>query len=187
MSAPILSARSRAAALAQQQNARGAGPGGGGDGGSSSSKLDGISEDDDETPGTLVSASDGGAATQNSCGATTQPKRHPTRIGLVSRKTYQGKALGLLSVDNPLRAFAIACVEDVWFDRLVLSLILVNCLTMVAKDPFATGNQLADVISEWIFLGCFTLEMVSSNKPSIRTMLCFERHGRALGAGHRTA
>lgn len=43
---------------------------------------------------------------------------------------FQGKALGFLSVEHPLRRSAIQLVKWPWFDRVVLLFIIVNSAIM---------------------------------------------------------
>ena len=69
------------------------------------------------------------------------------------------QSLLLFPPAHPLRRNVIALVENVWFDRLVISLILANCVTMALKDPLSTEPAWS-VAVEWVFSGLFTLEML---------------------------
>ena len=77
----------------------------------------------------------------------------------MSGRVYEGRALFALSVTNPLRKRAIDLVENPWFDRVVLVIILANCCTMAATDPLATKVSSFNQVAEWVFTAVFTAEM----------------------------
>ena len=81
------------------------------------------------------------------------------RVGRSGRR-YDGKLLLLFGPKHPLRSWAISCVEDEWFDRLVLLLIGASCIAMASKDPLNTGGDLwSSSALEWAFILLFTIEM----------------------------
>lgn len=47
-----------------------------------------------------------------------------------------------------------------WFDRIVLFLILLNCLAMAASDPLAVEPYMWELPAEWFFTIAFTIEAV---------------------------
>jgi hypothetical protein len=75
-----------------------------------------------------------------------------------SGRRYSGRAGGLLSLDHPVRQRFIALVEWPWFDRVVLLLILLNCVGMAMRDPIAVAPAAWELPAEWVFTVAFTLE-----------------------------
>ena len=82
----------------------------------------------------------------------------PVIEGTTSKRVYAGRALGFLTIDSSVRRAAIRAVEWPNFDRIVLVLILVNCVFMAVRDPLAEEPPAHMTIAEWIFTVAFTLE-----------------------------
>jgi len=78
-------------------------------------------------------------------------------VGRTGRR-YAGKAFGLLRLGHPVRRRFIALVEWPWFDRVVLALILVNCVAMAASNPLAVEPPEWERPLEWVFTLAFTVE-----------------------------
>ena len=66
----------------------------------------------------------------------TQPARNPP-LRTASQDLLPKRALGFLGVNHPVRARAIAIIFNPWFDRFIMSLIMLNCLflAMDSKEP----------------------------------------------------
>jgi hypothetical protein len=73
----------------------------------------------------------------------------------------EGTSLGLFGAGSALRAAAFAAVHSVWFDRLVLSLVLASSLALALDspglDPSSRLKQALGVL-DIAFVGCFALE-----------------------------
>jgi hypothetical protein len=78
-------------------------------------------------------------------------------VGRTGRR-YAGKAFGLLPLGHPVRKRFIALIEWRWFDRVVLLLILLNCVAMAATDPLAFQPYAWERPAEWFFTIAFTVE-----------------------------
>ena len=55
--------------------------------------------------------------------------------GKSSGRIYGSRSLFLFPVRHPLRRFAIQAIEWKWFDRIVLLLIVTNCVFLAITDP----------------------------------------------------
>ena len=75
-----------------------------------------------------------------------------------SGRRYDGQLLLLLRPHHRPRAWAIDCIEDDWFDKLVLLIIFANCVAMAARDPLTVDDGWSARL-EWAFTGLFTAEM----------------------------
>ena len=60
--------------------------------------------------------------------------------GKTSGRIYGSHSLCFFSVSHPVRRFAIDAIEWVWFDRIVLLLIVINCV-FLAMDSKAPGFE----------------------------------------------
>lgn len=78
---------------------------------------------------------------------------------LNSGREYSGRLLLLLPVHAPLRRKAIELIESPWFDRVVLVLILANCVVMALQDPLAPVPAWSSQV-DWLFAGLFTAELM---------------------------
>ena len=57
-------------------------------------------------------------------------KRSGVRTTIVGKR-YDGKAFFLLGVGNPLRSVLIDIIENEWWDRVVLLVVLANCFNLI--------------------------------------------------------
>ena len=87
-----------------------------------------------------------------------KPPHIRRRRGFSGRR-YDGAALRLLPVHNPLRRVCIDLIENKWFDRLVLILIAANSLSMALRDPMSPKRDETSG-AEWFFIVSFTVELV---------------------------
>ncbi len=53
---------------------------------------------------------------------------------------YLSKSLWLFPAEHPVRAFCIRLITNVWFDRFILLMIIINAIFLALQDPL-TGNQ----------------------------------------------
>lgn len=74
-------------------------------------------------------------------------------------RRYDGRAFFLFGVFHPLRKRVIDVVENEWWDRLVLLVVLANCVTTAVKDPLAAEALAWQQVSEWVFIVIFSAEM----------------------------
>lgn len=75
---------------------------------------------------------------------------------------YQNESFFLFSVKFPLRRFSIYIIENIWFKRFILLMILLNCITLSIYDPI-NNNSIRNIISlsaDIFFQVVFTLEML---------------------------
>ena len=95
-------------------------------------------------------------------------------------RLYDGRSLLLFGTKHPLRHALTSLVEDEVFDRLVLVVIVANCVTMALKDPLAPPGPL-DGVGEWVCTGLFTAEMaikvVAMGLTPLETSLCYLSDG----------
>jgi len=70
--------------------------------------------------------------------------------------SFGPRSLFLFTKRNPFRTFCMKLVTNKWFDRVVLAIVLVNCV-ILAIDP---GQSDAFDALETFFIASFTLEMV---------------------------
>jgi hypothetical protein len=80
-----------------------------------------------------------------------------------SGRIFHDRAFCCLRTFDWPRRLAIKCVEHPLFDTLILSTIIVNCITMAwasPMDPPGTAKQELIASLEWVFLAIFTTEMV---------------------------
>lgn len=77
---------------------------------------------------------------------------------------FQPRSLCCLSLNNPIRKFCIRLAQNKWFDRVVVFVIILNCLVLSLMDPLDTeGTSLRTKIqdeSELWFTIAFTIELV---------------------------
>lgn len=83
------------------------------------------------------------------------------RRGATSGRVYDGRALLLLPVGHPLRRLMIDTVENRWFDRGVLLLILTSSAMIGANDPLDDGGGgfASSATVEWVVTSLFSLEL----------------------------
>ena len=87
--------------------------------------------------------------------------------GKTSGRIYGSHSLCFFSVSHPVRRFAIDAIEWVWFDRIVLLLIVINCVFLAITDPTCPDgcshrDPKVDAVlmyAEYIFCSLFTAEM----------------------------
>ena len=87
--------------------------------------------------------------------------------GKSSGRIYVSKSLCLFSVSHPIRRWAIQAIEWKWFDRIVLFLIVTNCVFLAITDPTCPEgcshrNPNIDALlfyAEFVFCVLFTVEM----------------------------
>ena len=75
----------------------------------------------------------------------------------------QEKSWYCVGEQNPIRQLCIFIYYNVWFDRLVLATILINCITLAIKDPTASSTSARNRIaleSELVFTILFSIEML---------------------------
>lgn len=73
-------------------------------------------------------------------------------------KVYSDRAFGCFGVSNGFRYFCVRLVDNLWFERVILLLIVVNC-TIIALEEEMSENTFE--ILEVIFSSLFTLEMMA--------------------------
>ena len=80
-----------------------------------------------------------------------------------NRKVFQPTSLCCLKLDNPVRKFCIDVARNKWFDRVVVGVIILNCIVLSLMDPLDTdGTTLRTKIvekSELWFTVAFTIEL----------------------------
>lgn len=72
-------------------------------------------------------------------------------------------SFGVFSIHSWFRQVVLQLVEAKWFDRFILTLVLVNSLMLLGyqhRDPDNAYNLFYDDIADNIFMGCFVTEMV---------------------------
>ncbi len=77
-------------------------------------------------------------------------------------RRHRGRALYLFETSNPFRRTLILLAENAWFDRVILIIILVNCIFLAMDDgppPNSAKSRLLET-SDLIFNIIYTLEMV---------------------------
>ena len=87
--------------------------------------------------------------------------------GKTSGRIYGSHSLFLFPVSHPVRRFAIQAIEWKWFDRIVLLLIVTNCVFLAITDPTCPDgcshrNPKVDAVlmyAEYVFCVLFTVEM----------------------------
>lgn len=102
--------------------------------------------------------------------------------GKTSGRIYGSHSLCFFSVSHPVRRFAIDAIEWVWFDRIVLLLIVINCVFLAITDPTCPDgcshrDPKVDAVlmhAEYAFCALFTAEM------ALKALLL--RAGLGLGA-----
>lgn len=55
-------------------------------------------------------------------------------------RKFKGKALGYFTVDNPVRRFCFAVVDDKQFEYVIMSFIIISSFTMVFESPRAMAG-----------------------------------------------
>lgn len=84
-------------------------------------------------------------------------QQSPCRSGR-SRRMYDGRAFGVMRTDHLVRRHFISLVENRWFDRMVLLLIITNSVVMAMQDPLASQPPDWTTACEWAFTVLFTIE-----------------------------
>lgn len=67
-----------------------------------------------------------------------------------------------LSPEHPVRHFCLSLYYNIWFDRTILFLIVLNCVTLAMGDPTEDNSVVRNQISEisgLVFTILFTIEM----------------------------
>jgi hypothetical protein len=49
---------------------------------------------------------------------------------------YEARSLFCLTLQNPIRKCLIFAIENRWWDRIVLGIILINTVSLIARDPY---------------------------------------------------
>ena len=80
-------------------------------------------------------------------------------------KRYTSKALGCITLQNPLRKRCITLIESKWFDRFIQLIILGSCVEMAVNDPRDTNpkseaKRISKIFSA-LFWAIFAFEMVT--------------------------
>lgn len=95
---------------------------------------------------------------------------------------FREKAFFVLGVDSPPRKFFIDLVQNPWFDRVIMLLILLNCITMGMRfpndevDPTATTKFLMSTDMPFLFL--YSIEMFSK---IMALGFCLHKHSYLRG------
>ena len=108
--------------------------------------------------GQLVSMGFTSNARPGSSGCGAMPGAGPKPL-----RKFKGKALGVFTIDNPLRRFCFAVVDDKQFEYVIRSFIVISSFTMIFESPRAMEDASLSSILEGvdiIFTIIFTLEMI---------------------------
>eukprot|EP01138_Halocafeteria_seosinensis_P014026 gb/GECG01014323.1/.p1 GENE.gb/GECG01014323.1/~~gb/GECG01014323.1/.p1 ORF type:complete len:1981 (+),score=157.66 gb/GECG01014323.1/:1-5943(+) len=79
------------------------------------------------------------------------------------RLEVQEYSCGCITTHNPVRDTCLTVYYNVWFDRIVLAIILLNCLTLAIIDPTSDASSTRNAIaaqSGIVFTVLFTVEML---------------------------
>ena len=82
---------------------------------------------------------------------------------LVVQLEIQRNSWYCVTEENPIRKVCLNIYYNVWFDRMVLITILINCITLAIRDPTTSGTSTRNRIaqeSEIIFTVLFSIEML---------------------------
>eukprot|EP00761_Pharyngomonas_kirbyi_P014924 gb/GECH01014955.1/.p1 GENE.gb/GECH01014955.1/~~gb/GECH01014955.1/.p1 ORF type:complete len:1446 (+),score=208.71 gb/GECH01014955.1/:1-4338(+) len=79
-----------------------------------------------------------------------------------TKRVYCQRSLFLFNLDNPIRKLCILLIETTMFDRLILFLILLNCVFLALYDPVNPDSQRNEIvhISEMVFAIIFLIEAI---------------------------
>ena len=75
---------------------------------------------------------------------------------------FEGRSLGLFSVNNYVRRWCFGVVDDKKFDTVIMFFIILSSLTMAFESPKVLESSTADTLEiiDWVFTIIFALEMV---------------------------
>ena len=99
----------------------------------------------------------------------------------LSGRRYDGRAFFVLGVRHPLRRRVINLVESEWWDRVVLLVVLANCVTTAIKDPLSPEAPAWYALTEWVFTIIFTaemaLKMAAMGATPLESTVCYLSEG----------
>ena len=75
---------------------------------------------------------------------------------------YEGKSLGLFSVQNYVRRWCYDMVDDKKFDMVIMTFIVISSLTMAFESPKVLESSAVETLNilDWIFTIIFVIEMI---------------------------
>jgi hypothetical protein len=74
-------------------------------------------------------------------------------------KSYGTRSLCGLSTTNPIRQFLLSLTMNQWFERLVIVVIMMNCVMLSVEDPLAEQTQV-QISFEMFFIIFYTAELL---------------------------
>ena len=94
------------------------------------------------------------------------------RLATTEKELGEGKWIGYeaqqsnveecLACPGKIKSKSLDLLKNKWFDRIILFVIILNCITLALDDPLSKGTPLSNfiVIADYVFMALFVIEMI---------------------------